>query len=72
MNGMRKVGRSSTNKKEVTISDDELDFDQGIEEALEENLPEFHNRKIREECHIAELKHGVSEPDKLLSTNKSA
>jgi hypothetical protein len=72
MNGMRKVGRSSTNKKEVSISDDELDFDQGIEEALEENLPEFHTIKNREDGHIAELKHGASGPDKLLSTNKSA
>ena len=69
---MRKVGRSSTNKKEASISDDELDFDQGIEEALEENLPEFHTLKNREDGHIAELKQGASGPDKFLSTNKSA
>jgi hypothetical protein len=71
MNGMRKVGRSSKNKKEVSISDEELDFDQGIEDALEEKLPEFNTIKSREDGHITEGKHDELVSDKLIST-KSA
>jgi hypothetical protein len=56
MNGMRKVGRSSAHKKEASLSDEELDFDQGIEQALEDNLPEDQVTKVREDDLLPEIK----------------
>ena len=60
MNGMRKVGRSKALKAESNLSDEELDFGQGIEDALEDTPVEELRDATSEIRIITELKEDNS------------
>ncbi len=57
---MRKVGRSQAHKAEPNLSDEELDFGQGIEDALEESPVEKLKDATNEIRIVPELKEDNS------------